>query len=304
MFISNKKLHIHYSNEDDKLIGSFFSYPGGERGLNENSDSVTSAITRGNFCTVKARINSPTSLIDLLLAMDAIKRHHYNPVVENLCIGYLPYGRQDRYHFTLQPFSLSVICNLLDGLAKNIITLDIHSDVAAAFFNKSRFINDLGHDLISKFIDKIGLCNLDFITDLALVAPDAGASKRVEKAAKSLSIPNIVQCTKERDPISGKLSGFKVFPIKNLNPKALLIVDDICDGGGTFLGVADELRKHYPNASLYLWTSHGIYSKGIKELLTRFKVIGCSDSVLNLHNEQVASDIISEGNRVQIIGWN
>lgn len=44
-----------------------------------------------------------------------------------------------------------------------------------------------------------------------------------------------------------------------------LIVDDICDGGGTFIGLAEELKRK--NAGkIYLAVSHGIFSKGIDKL--------------------------------------
>jgi ribose-phosphate pyrophosphokinase len=76
---------------------------------------------------------------------------------------------------------------------------------------------------------------------------------------------NTVFCSKKRDPLTGHLSGFE---IKNYNPNPnadgqdLLIVDDICDGGGTFVGLAKELRKAGAK-KVYLYVTHGIFSKGL-----------------------------------------
>jgi len=56
-----------------------------------------------------------------------------------------------------------------------------------------------------------------------------------------------------------------------------LIVDDICDGGGTFLGLAEEL-KECNSGDLYLAVSHGIFSKGSQTLLDNFKSIYSTDS--------------------------
>ena len=62
----------------------------------------------------------------------------------------------------------------------------------------------------------------------------------------------------------------------------LVITDDICDGGGTFHGVAAALREVYGNDfKLHLWTSHGIYSKGVEELLKTFDTLGCTNSFVN-----------------------
>jgi phosphoribosylpyrophosphate synthetase len=42
-----------------------------------------------------------------------------------------------------------------------------------------------------------------------------------------------------------------------------VVIDDICDGGTTFI----ELAKILPKAKLYLFTTYGIYSKGMDVLL-------------------------------------
>ena len=55
-------------------------------------------------------------------------------------------------------------------------------------------------------------------------------------------------------------------------------MDDICDGGGTFLGLADELRKR--NAGpLHLAISHGIFSKGTEVLRQKFDRLFTTDSI-------------------------
>jgi ribose-phosphate pyrophosphokinase len=42
-----------------------------------------------------------------------------------------------------------------------------------------------------------------------------------------------------------------------------LIVDDICDGGATFIGIADAIHEKDPDADVRLYVTHGIFSKGI-----------------------------------------
>jgi ribose-phosphate pyrophosphokinase len=104
-----------------------------------------------------------------------------------------------------------------------------------------------------------------------ILLPDEGAVGRYD----NLPWPTL-NATKKRDPLTGKLSGFEVPPISKFGEGPILIVDDICDGGGTFLGIAKELGNSRP---LYLYTTHGIFSKGFVDLRAMFKRIYTTDSV-------------------------
>jgi ribose-phosphate pyrophosphokinase len=118
------------------------------------------------------------------------------------------------------------------------------------------------------------------------VAPDKGARQRTGELADALARPErsigLVYCRKVRDPQTGKLTGFEIDSEGSpeaLPPDALVVVvDDICDGGGTFLGVAAALRRQYGGRPLHLWTTHGIYSRGLQELAATFTTLGCTDS--------------------------
>ena len=65
---------------------------------------------------------------------------------------------------------------------------------------------------------------------------------------------------KERDLKTGQLTNFKVFN-EDLQNKTCFIIDDICDGGGTFVGTAEALKK-IGAQKIILVVSHGIFSKG------------------------------------------
>jgi ribose-phosphate pyrophosphokinase len=67
-------------------------------------------------------------------------------------------------------------------------------------------------------------------------------------------------------------------------------VDDICDGGGTFIGLVDALKKK--NAGdLYLAVSHGIFSKGFDELTGSFKTIFTTDSFRDIEGVKGVTQI-------------
>lgn len=52
-------------------------------------------------------------------------------------------------------------------------------------------------------------------------------------------------------------------------PKPILVMDDICDGGATFISLAKEIKAHelYNDQELWLYVTHGIFSKGKQTLL-------------------------------------
>lgn len=53
-----------------------------------------------------------------------------------------------------------------------------------------------------------------------------------------------------------------------------MIIDDICDGGATFLAIAGQVKP----AHLTLIVTHGIFSKGLDALAEKFDSIITSDS--------------------------
>jgi ribose-phosphate pyrophosphokinase len=102
------------------------------------------------------------------------------------------------------------------------------------------------------------------LEDIDIVIPDNGASSRVMSltgAGTGLTGHYIHQCYKKRDPQTGALSGFQV-PMSGLKGRDLLIIDDLCDGGGTFVGLAKALKAHVAS-KVFLFVTHGIFSKGL-----------------------------------------
>jgi ribose-phosphate pyrophosphokinase len=75
---------------------------------------------------------------------------------------------------------------------------------------------------------------------------------------------NIIQGNKKRDPETGGLSGFDYEG--DVKGKNLLIVDDIADGSGTFIGLAQKLLEGGAK-EVRLYVTHGIFSKGVDFLL-------------------------------------
>lgn len=79
---------------------------------------------------------------------------------------------------------------------------------------------------------------------------------------------------KHRNPDTGKLDGFSCEPLPETG--RFLVVDDICDGGGTFMGLAGSTGL--PKERLGLWVSHGVFSGRAPQLAEHFGEIVTSDS--------------------------
>lgn len=103
---------------------------------------------------------------------------------------------------------------------------------------------------------------------MSLVAPDAGALKKTEELARRFKVP-FARADKKRDPITGKLSGAVVYCDAHIGKKNFLIVDDICDGGRTFLSLEPLLRE-YTDGQVNLYVTHGIFSAGLSYLAAAF----------------------------------
>lgn len=125
------------------------------------------------------------------------------------------------------------------------------------------------------------------LKNIILVSPDAGASKKIYKLAEQIGYKgDIITCSKDRDE-NGKLTktvvplGIQHFSLS----KNFIIIDDICDGGRTFINIAKEIKEFNNKTKIYLIVTHGIFSKGFEELSQYFDGIYCTNSYSNLQLE-------------------
>lgn len=200
-----------------------------------------------NTVTIETRITSPNDLFDVALVNDVLRRAGYNTV--NLDILYLMGARMDRAISWAEPFTLQLIANFINQLGfTKVRILDAHSVVATNLIRHAE--NILPTQIVTGIVETLG--------QPIIVCPDAGARERVKKMCYKWNIAN---ATKKRDPNTGQLSGFELIDPSFVRGKNCLIVDDICDGGGTFIGLIEVLKRSGAE-KIYLFTTHGIYSKG------------------------------------------
>ena len=133
---------------------------------------------------------------------------------------------------------------------------DCHSDVLPALINNCENIP------VAKII-KRSIKDLDIIldrTDCVLVSPDAGANKKVLSVAKAYGGLKVIRADKVRNTSTGEITGTEVY-CDDLSGAHCVIIDDICDGGYTFIKLAEKLKEKGAGM-ITLYVTHGIFSKG------------------------------------------
>ncbi len=169
-------------------------------------------------------------------------------------------------------FTARNVAKLINSLGcPRVITLDPHSEVAPALIERC---TSLHTDDIFAWL-RWNASPVTFNFPEAVISPDAGAEKRAGLVAKRFGVP-LLHAWKSRDVKDGHITGFGIEPCEEFRDKRLLIVDDLCDGGGTFVGLNAKLPA---GALVDLYVTHGLFTKGTRELLLKFSHIYCTDSV-------------------------
>jgi len=198
---------------------------------------------------IHGNITSSDDLMELALLVDALRRSAVPCPPITASIPYFPYARQDRACAQGESLAVKVACDFINSL--NFVSVEVwdaHSDVTTALLNRS--INR--HQ--KEFVSRIKWQNT------VLVAPDAGAIKKILEIAKLTSM-SVVRADKIRSVEDGSITGTVVYS-EHIGNKDFLIADDICDGGRTFIELAKVLRP-LTTGKIYLYVTHGIFSKGL-----------------------------------------
>lgn len=220
---------------------------------------------------VSAFLNSSDEIMRLILTIDAIRRINPAAVID-LSIPYFPYARQDRVCNTGEAFSAAVMAQLINNLrCRNVVIEDPHSLVLSSMLENVRIKTQA--DIVSS---SETMCRLIKDKGLILLAPDKGAASKTEEISAALLSKGIkahaLFAKKVRDVTNGKITE-TIIP-NGIEGKNILIPDDICDGGSTFIELAKKLKSHGA-ADLYLYVTHGIFSKGLTPLKEGFSHIYC-----------------------------
>lgn len=260
-----KTLTINIPGDRDKLY-KVIKYPAGEIQVRLTEAGILASEGTNKYVIMANPIPDIVELAQLKDALDGLPNKWY---YQSLELMYLPYARADRRFQPGDSFGLATFANLINALRfTSVYTFDVHSPVASQLIPNLINLSPVNHyDEIGPVIKYLGK------KDLCLIAPDKGARARYD--FDSYNLP-VLLAGKTRDEKTGALSGFYIEEAVKTYKKAL-IVDDICDGGGTFVGLAKEIHKHNPGIVLSLYVSHGIFSQGKEALHPHFKELFVSD---------------------------
>lgn len=253
-------------------------YPGGEPLVKERPRYVGRVMLR------------PTNTHDLMGGLFWIQalRARSRREAQWLILPYVPGARQDRLNDEGDfLFTAKSVAGLINMVGFNRVTIfDPHSNVISSLIENVDVVSPTAY-LPADFEEN----NYHYV-----LAPDAGSSHRALEVAKKTH-GYLRQGWKKRDVSTGALSGFgcEDFP----GNSRVLVVDDICDGGGTFIGLAEEVKRNRKLDRFDLFVTHGLFTKGTQDLLKHYDRIYTTDSVPaqrpGVNVDQVCLRLLTQG---------
>lgn len=169
------------------------------------------------------------NLMELLIMVDAAKRASANSITA--VIPYFGYARQDRKDQPRVSITAKLIANLITVAgADRVMTMDLHAHQIQGFFDIP-FDHLYGSSVFMNIIS-------DLSDNIAVVSPDVGGIKMARSYAKRLHA-NLVVIDKRR-PKQNLTEVVNI--IGEVDGKDVLLVDDLVDTAGTFVGAVDALK--------------------------------------------------------------
>jgi ribose-phosphate pyrophosphokinase len=172
-----------------------------------------------------------SNLMELLVMLDAFRRSSAERVTA--VIPYYGYARSDKKDRPRVPISAKLVANLLTVAgAQRILAIDLHAAQIQGFF-------DIPVDHLYAAPVMIGYYQQNLMPNLTVVAPDTGGAERARAYAKRLDA-DLALCDKRRE----KANVAEVMNVVgDVDGRSCLIVDDMCDTGGSLTKVAKALKE-------------------------------------------------------------
>jgi len=186
---------------------------------------------RGDYVFLVQSTFAPSdNLMELLLMIDAAKRASAYKIIA--VIPYYGFARQDRKDKPRVAIGSKLVATLLEAAGANrVITMDLHAPQIQGFFDIP--VDHLDSSAIFiPYIEQLKLENLTF------AAPDVGSTNRVREIASYFSADMVI-CDKHRKR-ANEIASMVV--IGDVTDRDIVLIDDICDTGGTLAKAAGLLK--------------------------------------------------------------
>lgn len=171
------------------------------------------------------------NLMELLLMIDAARRASAYKII--VVIPYYGYARQDRKDRPRVAIGSKLVANMLVAAGANrVITMDLHAPQIQGYFDIP--VDHL--DSSAVFIPYITQLKLE---NLTFAAPDVGSANRIREMATYFEVDMVI-CDKHRKRANEIASMVVIGDVEN---KDVVIIDDICDTGGTLAKSAALLKE-------------------------------------------------------------
>lgn len=190
---------------------------------------------RGREVFIIQSTNPPSdNLIELLIMLDAAKRASAKRITA--VIPYFGYARQDRKDQPRVAITAKLMANLITKAgADRVMTMDLHASQIQGYFDIP--VDHLyGSSIFLNYLNNLS-------ENLAVVSPDVGGIKIARAYAKMLNSGLIV--IDKRRPKQNLAEVMNI--IGEVEGKDILLVDDLIDTAGTFVGAAKALREKGAN---------------------------------------------------------
>src|ERR687890_2113253 len=195
-----------------------------------------------------------SNLMELLVMLDAFRRSSAERVTA--VIPYYGYARSDKKDRPRVSIAAKLVSNLIATAgAHRVLTMDLHAAQIQGFF-------DIPVDHLYAAPVFIGHYQQNPMPNLTVVAPDTGGAERARAYAKRLNA-ELALCDKRRE----KANVAEVMNVVgNVDGRSCLIVDDMCDTGGSLTKVARALKEAGAER-IHACFTHPVFSGKAVELL-------------------------------------
>ncbi len=214
--------------------------------------------------------------VELILAKDLILGSSANSLT--FVLPDILYSRKDRKDKSRVPISARALAATISPGVKRIITMDLHAAQIQGFYPENVSVENLySFPEVTRYLNRNYSSELK---NLLILSPDAGGVDRVKAFLTRFERITDLEydigfMIKERSK-AGEVGSIR-YVGPDFKGKNILIVDDIVDSGGTLCKNAERLREGGAN-KLFCYATHGLFTKGIKELCAVFDKVFTSNT--------------------------
>ena len=223
-------------------------FPDGTSAIKADDEMIFVVNRNTQKAVVRWNYESDDELIQLYYITQWLRAFGRNVI--DLEMPYVPNARMDRLHSMHDIFTLKYFAKMINSMDfRHVYIFDVHSDVTPALINNVVYSPAEVRTYVHRALENIASDNI------VLLYPDEGAAKRYGSV---LMLPYVTGI-KRRDWDTGRIESLDIATPDNdpnyLNGKDVLIVDDICSRGGTFMRASEAAMKAGAS-KVYIYCSH------------------------------------------------